>query len=372
MEHTYRNRTPAYLILADGTIYNGWNLGVQGTTIGEVVFNTSMTGYQETLTDPGYFGQIVTQTFPLIGNYGVNDKDEESAETWLSGYIIREWCFQPSNFRSQGDLGEYLTEHNIVGIYDIDTRALTRKIRNEGVMNGAITTDFPDDFHGFLDRIKAFRQADAVPTVSQKEVTSYKVDDPVCKVVLMDYGFRRNLLKSLTNRGCDVYVVPHDTTVEQIKKIAPDGIMLSSGPGNPKDNPSDIANLRKILDETDLPVLGVSLGHQMMALAYGGETEKLKYGHRGSNHPVRDLEKDMVYVTTQNNGFVVKGDSIAPSVGKISHINVNDGTCEGIVYSRPGTVAVQFHPNGSLEKNDTQYIFDNFVNSMIEYKGGKK
>ena len=371
MEHTYRNRRPAYLIIADGTIYNGWNLGVEGTAIGEVVFTTSMTGYQETLTDPGYYGQIVTQTFPLIGNYGVNDKDDESREAWLSGYIIREWCFQPSNFRSQGDLGEYLTNNNIVGIYDIDTRALTRKIRDEGVMNGAITTDFPDDFHGFLDRIKAYKVADAIQTVTSKEITSYKVDDPVCKVVLMDYGYRQNILRSMTNRGCDVYVVPANTTLEQIKSINPDGVLLSSGPGDPADNPSLISNLRRVLDETELPVMGISLGHQFMALAYGGTVSKLKYGHRGANQPVRDLEKNRVFVTTQNNGFVVNSDSIAPSVGSISHVNINDDSCEGIIYTRPDTFSVQFHPNGSMGTNDTQYVFDNFIESMVNYSKSK-
>ena len=369
--NTYRNRITAYLILADGTIYNGWNLGAQGTTIGEVVFTTGMTGYQETLTDPSYYGQIVTQTFPLIGNYGVNDKDKESSKVWLSGYIIREWCFQPSNFRSEGDLGEYLTKAGIVGIYDIDTRALTRKIREAGVMNGAITTDFPEDFHAFLDRIRKFSIVDAVETVSYKDPMSFRVDDPVCKVVLMDYGYKKNILRSLNGRGCDVYVMPHDTTLEQIKKIDPDGIMLSNGPGDPTDNPVVIKNLRQILDETSLPILGICLGHQLMALAYGGQTEKLKYGHRGANQPVYDTNKNRVFVTTQNHGYAVLGDSIAPSVGKVSHYNANDHSCEGIIYTRPDTFTVQFHPEACAGPHDTQYLFDNFVSNMVRYRQEK-
>jgi len=369
---TYRNRRPAYLILSDGTIFNGWNLGAEGTTIGEVVFATGMTGYQETLTDPGYYGQIVTQTFPLIGNYGVNDKDRESSKVWLSGYIIREWCFQPSNFRSEGDLGEYLTNAGIVGIYDIDTRALTRKLRESGVMNGAITTDFPEDFHSFLERIKNFKIVDAVEAVSFDEPKSYRVDDPVCKVVLMDYGYKKNVRRSLTNRRCDVYVMPYDSTLEQIEQIDPDGILLSNGPGDPKDNPVVIRNLRRILDETSLPVTGVGLGHELMALAYGGDTEKLKYGHHGANQPVMDVAKGRVFATAQNHGHAVVPDSIAPSVGKVSHYNVNDHSCEGIVYTRPDTFAMQFHPDDCAGPNDTQYLLDNFVSNMIRYRQEKE
>jgi carbamoyl-phosphate synthase small subunit len=238
-------------------------------------------------------------------------------------------------------------------------------------MNGAITTDFPEDFHAFLDRIRKFTIVDAVETVSYKDPMSFRVDDPVCKVVLMDYGYKKNILRSLNSRGCDVYVMPHDTDLETIKKIDPDGIMLSNGPGDPTDNPVVIKNLREILDKTSLPILGICLGHQLMALADGGETVKLKYGHRGANQPVYDTNKNRVFVTTQNHGFAVLSDSIAPSVGKVSHYNANDHSCEGIVYSRPDTFTVQFHPEACAGPHDTQYLFDNFVSNMVRYKQEK-
>jgi carbamoyl-phosphate synthase small subunit len=238
-------------------------------------------------------------------------------------------------------------------------------------MNGAITTDFPEDFHAFLDRIRKFSIVDAVETVSYKDPMSFRVDDPVCKVVLMDYGYKKNILRSLNSRGCDVYVMPHDTDLETINKIDPDGIMLSNGPGDPADNPVVIKNLREILDKTSLPILGICLGHQLMALAYGGRTEKLKYGHRGANQPVYDTNKNRVFVTTQNHGFAVLSDSIAPSVGKVSHYNVNDHSCEGIIYTRPDTFTVQFHPEACAGPHDTQYLFDNFVSNMVRYKQEK-
>ena len=218
MEKAYKEIRPAYLILADGTVFKGRNMGVAGTTIGEVVFTTGMTGYQETLTDPSYYGQLVTQTFPLIGNYGINSEDKESSRVWVSGYIVREVCFEPSNFRSEKTLEEYLEENEIIGIYDIDTRALTKKIRETGVMNGAITTEWPEDMDALLEEIRAFTIKDAVASVSYDEPMMFKVDDPVCKVVLLDYGYKKNILRSLNQRGCDVKVMPHDTTLEQIKK----------------------------------------------------------------------------------------------------------------------------------------------------------
>ncbi|MGI6736483.1 MAG: carbamoyl phosphate synthase small subunit [Anaerovoracaceae bacterium] len=360
--------TRAWLILADGTEFKGWSLGVPGTTIGEVVFTTGMTGYQETLTDPSYYGQIVTQTFPLIGNYGLNAFDPESSRVWLSGYIIREWCFEPSNFRSKTDLGAYLEQQHIVGIYDIDTRALTRRIRESGVMNGAITTEYPKDKEALLEKIRAFRIEEAVQHVSLKQEELYAVDNPIARVVLMDFGYKSNILRSLNQRGCDVVVVPWDTPPEEIIRRRPDGLMLSNGPGDPEDNPQLIANLRTLL-QTDIPILGICLGHQLMALASGGRTAKLKYGHRGANQPVKDVDLDRVFVTSQNHGYAVVSESITADIGRVSHYNVNDGSCEGIVYSRPNTFTVQFHPEAAAGPQDTQYLFDRFIANMT---GGKQ
>lgn len=363
----YREGKRAWLILADGTVYSGFSLGAMGTTIGEVVFTTGMTGYQETLTDPSYYGQIVTQTFPLIGNYGVNTIDPESSRIWLRGYIIREWCYEPSNFRSKSTLGEYLSQNDIVGIYDIDTRALTKKIREYGVMNGAITTHYPEDMDEFLEKIRNFEITDAVKSVSWDSPHYFPADDPKYDVVLFDYGLKRNIARSLNKRGCNVTVVPYDYTLKDIEKLHPDGIMLSNGPGDPAENKQVIENLKEIL-KTDIPVFGICLGHQLMALATGGKTAKLKYGHRGANQPVVDVDLDRVFVTTQNHGYYVVNDSITPDIGKVSHYNANDGSCEGVEYKRPYTFTVQFHPEAAAGPQDTQYLFDRFISNMEEHK----
>lgn len=359
----YHKYEPAWLILEDGTVYEGRSLGSGGTAVGEVVFTTGMTGYQETLTDPSYFGQIVAQTFPLIGNYGVNDTDRESGRVWLKGYIIREWCYEPSNFRSKSTLGEYLEQHNVVGIYDIDTRALTRKIREHGVMNGAVTTEYPDDTGAFLKSLKGFVISDAVRSVSDKKPSFHKAEVSKYHVALMDYGYKNNILRSLNELGCDVTVMPWDSDKAAIEKVDPDGIMLSNGPGDPNENKKIINNLKEIL-KTDLPVLGICLGHQIMALAFGCSTQKLKYGHRGANQPVMDSEKRRIFVTSQNHGFAVIKESVTEDIGKISHYNVNDGSCEGIKYKRPGTFTVQFHPEACAGPHDTRYLFDRFIESM--------
>lgn len=371
VEKAYKDIRPAYLILADGTVFKGRNMGIAGTTIGEVVFTTGMTGYQETLTDPSYYGQLVTQTFPLIGNYGVNSEDKESSRVWVSGYIVREVCFEPSNFRCEETLEQYLEEHEIIGIYDIDTRALTKKIRETGVMNGAITTEWPEDMDALLKEINDFTIKDAVASVSYDDPMTFTIDDPVCKVVLMDYGYKKNILRSLNQRGCEVLVMPHDTTLEQIRKVDPDGIMLSNGPGDPEENKEIIANLKEILEESEYPVLGICLGHQLMALANGAKTEKLKFGHRGGNQPVFDTNKNRIFVTTQNHGYAVVSESITPDIGRVSHYNANDKSCEGVIYNRPATFTVQFHPEACAGPHDTQYLFDNFISNMIKYKGEK-
>lgn len=354
----------AYLMLADGQIFEGTSFGAKGTVIGEVVFTTGLTGYQETLTDPSYYGQIVTQTFPLIGNYGVNHEDNESARSYVSGYIVREWCNAPSNFRMEGNVNDFLAEHNIIGIQNIDTRRLTRIIREVGVMNGVITTeDVYAEKDRLLAQIRAYEIRDAVKNVTNSETITYSNDSPKYKVALFDFGYKRNIRQELVKRGCEVVVVPADTNAETIKTIAPDGIMFSNGPGDPSENVQIIENIKEI-EKFGIPIFGICLGHQLMALANGGRTEKLKYGHRGANQPVIDLESGLTYVTSQNHGYAVVGDSIDPEIGHVSHINANDKTCEGIRYNKINAFTVQFHPEAHGGPLDTAYLFDEFIKTM--------
>lgn len=354
----------AYLMLADGQIFEGRSFGAKGTVIGEVVFTTGLTGYQETLTDPSYYGQIVTQTFPLIGNYGVNHEDNESARSYVSGYIVREWCNAPSNFRMEGNINDFLVEHNIIGIHNIDTRRLTRIIREVGVMNGVITIEnVYDKKDELLAKIKSYEIKNAVKSVTNSETLTYSNDAPKYKVVLFDFGYKRNIRQELVNRGCEVVVVPADTNAETVKAIAPDGIMFSNGPGDPSENTEIIANIREI-EKLGIPIFGICLGHQLMSLANGGRTEKLKYGHRGANQPVIDLESGLTYVTSQNHGYAVVGESINPEIGHISHINANDKTCEGIKYNKINAFTVQFHPEAHGGPLDTAYLFDEFIKTM--------
>ena len=354
----------AYLMLANGQVFEGRSFGAEGTVIGEVVFTTGLTGYQETLTDPSYYGQIVTQTFPLIGNYGVNSQDSESAKSYVSGYIVREWCNQPSNFRCEGNVNDFLVEHNIIGIHNIDTRRLTRLIRETGVMNGVITTEnVYEKKEELLEQIKAYSVKDAVKSVTDSERHIYSADSPKYKVALFDFGYKRNIRQELVKRGCEVVVVPAYTTAEEIKELAPDGIMFSNGPGDPAENTEIIENIREI-QKLGIPIFGICLGHQLMALANGGKTEKLKYGHRGANQPVIDLESGLTYVTSQNHGYAVVGDSIPAEVGHVSHINANDKTCEGIRYTAVNARTVQFHPEAHGGPLDTAYLFDEFVETM--------
>jgi len=356
----------AYLMLADGQIFEGRSCGAKGTVIGEVVFTTGLTGYQETLTDPSYYGQIVTQTFPLIGNYGVNHEDNESSRSYVSGYIVREWCSAPSNFRMEGNVNDFLKEHNIVGIHNIDTRRLTRIIREVGVMNGVITTeDVYAKKDELLEKIKAYEIKDAVKNVTNSETITYSGDSPKYKVALFDFGYKRNIRQELVNRGCEVVVVPADTTAEAVRAMAPDGIMFSNGPGDPSENTEIISNIKEI-EKLGIPIFGICLGHQLMALANGGRTEKLKYGHRGANQPVIDLESGLTYVTSQNHGYAVVGDSIDPEIGKVSHINANDKTCEGIRYNNINAFTVQFHPEAHGGPLDTAYLFDEFISRMVK------
>ncbi|WMJ22415.1 carbamoyl phosphate synthase small subunit [Paludicola sp. MB14-C6] len=353
----------AYLLLANGRMFEGKSIGSKGTTIGEIVFATAMTGYQETLTDPSYYGQIVTQTFPLIGNYGTNSIDVESNNTYLNGYIVRELCELPSNFRCENTLGEFLEKQNVVGIADIDTRCLTRIIREHGVMNGMITTEEIKDIDKALEQINAFTIKDAVKTVSCKEKSYHKVENATKEVVLFDFGYKYNILRKLNNLGCNVTVVPYNTTAEEVKAMNPDGIMLSNGPGDPAENIEVIENLKDII-KLQIPIFGICLGHQLMALANNAKTHKLKYGHRGANQPVIDLKVDRTYVTSQNHGYAVESDSIDSTVGTVSHINANDKTCEGVSYFNTKAFTVQFHPEACGGPLDTSYLFDRFINLM--------
>lgn len=359
------NQSPkAYLMLADGQIFEGRSFGAKGTVIGEVVFTTGLTGFQETLTDPSYYGQIVTQTFPLIGNYGVNHEDNESSRSYVSGYIVREWCNAPSNFRCEGNVNDFLEQHNIIGINNIDTRRLTRIIRETGVMNGVITTeDVYSKKDELLEQIRAFSVKNAVKSVTNSETITYPAENKKFRVVLFDFGYKRNIRQALIKRGCEVIVVPADTTAETVKEIAPDGIMFSNGPGDPAENVEIIENIKEI-EKLGIPIFGICLGHQLMALANGGKTEKLKYGHRGANQPVIDLKSGLTYVTSQNHGYAVVGDSISPEIGKVSHINANDKTCEGIRYTAVNAFTVQFHPEAHGGPLDTDYLFDEFVKNM--------
>ncbi|MDE5564918.1 MAG: carbamoyl phosphate synthase small subunit [Oscillospiraceae bacterium] len=363
--------TPAYLVLADGQVFQGKSFGASGTVIGEVVFTTGMTGYQETLTDPSYYGQIVTQTFPLIGNYGVNSADFESTRSYVSGYIVREWCNAPSNFRSEDTIDSFLKTHNIIGLYDIDTRRLTRALREAGVMNGAITTENPENcMPELLEKIRAYAVTEAVKNVTGAETHTYTPEEIKYRVVLFDFGYKRYIRQSLVNRGCEVIVVPADTTAEQVAALAPDGIMLSNGPGDPAENTQIIENLREIAN-LGIPMFGICLGHQLMALSMGARTEKLKYGHRGANQPVIDLASGKTYVTSQNHGYAVVGESLDPTVGEVSHINANDKTCEGVRYTSVNAFTVQFHPEAHGGPLDTAYLFDEFTSRMDAYKEGK-
>ncbi len=357
----------AWLILADGTVFEGSSIGATGSTIGETVFTTGMTGYLETLTDPSYYGQIVTQTFPLIGNYGDIPLDYESKKSWVRGYIVRELCDQPSNFRCEGDLNNFLKAQNIVGICGIDTRALTKRLRESGVMNGMIISGVekcPDVTPALLEEIKAYKIEQAVETVTCKDKNVVSTGSTTgAHVVLWDFGAKANIQRELEKRGCKVTVLPCTATADEILSLKPDGLMLSNGPGDPADNTGIIEEIRKLCDTGTLPIFGICLGHQMLALARGCKTSKLKYGHRGGNHPCKDTETNRVYITSQNHGYAVENTSL-PACAKMSFFNVNDGTVEGITYTDIPAFSVQFHPEACGGPHDTNFLFDRFISLL--------
>ncbi len=395
--------TKACLVLANGLVFEGRAFGAEGIIIGETVFTTGMNGYLETLTDPSYYGQIVTQTFPLIGNYGDIKKDYESSKCNLRGYIVRQWCEEPSNFRCGGDIDSYLKSQNIIGLYDIDTRKLTKILREVGVMNGMlISGNSKDALEAFealkdekkkvslLEKIKSYKIEKAVESVTGSatgveepadvvfsESAKYrfvpvtadgtKINDEQeamkagkgKKVVLWDFGAKANIRRELLKRGLEVVTVPCTYTAEQIMALNPDGVMLSNGPGDPAENVGIIAEIKKLL-KTGIPIFGICLGHQLLALANGAQTMKLKYGHRGANQPVKYTKTGRVYITSQNHGYAVKNDCL-PEGTVQSFVNTNDGTCEGLTYTKIPAFSVQFHPEACSGPLDANFLFDEFV-----------
>lgn len=372
---------PALLVLADGTAYRGWSFGARTTVVGEVVFNTGMTGYQEVLTDPSYSGQIVTFTYPELGNTGVNLEDEESSRPHIRAAIARNVCDRPSNWRSSQSLPDYLKQYNIPGIYGIDTRALTRKIRTVGAINGGISTSILDPAE-LLEQVQDAPSMDGLNLV--REVTTREVYEwseatdsvwefsPTVKpangemwtVVAIDFGIKRNILRRLASYGCRVIVVPADTTPEEILKYNPDGIFLSNGPGDPSAVTEGIETAKALL-KSDKPVFGICMGHQILGLSLGAETFKLKFGHRGLNHPAGLTQQ--VEITSQNHGFAIDPDSLVPEV-EITHLNLNDRTVAGLKHKTLPLFSVQYHPEASPGPHDADYLFDRFVQSMREHQ----
>lgn len=398
----------AYLILENGRVFEGKSFGAEGVVIGETVFTTGMNGYLETLTDPSYYGQIVTQTFPLVGNYGVIPKDFESGKIHVKAYIVRSWCENPSNFRCGGDLDAWLKSQNIIGLYDIDTRALTKVLRESGVMNGMIVSGEDDQAKSILkalkksdekqkilNQIKSYVIKDAVASVTGsateieedaktifKESAEYRFvpvksdgtkiyDSKLAmkngkgkKVVLWDFGAKANIRRELLKRGLKVITVDSKSSAKEILALNPDGIMLSNGPGDPKENITIISEIKKLV-KAKVPIFGICLGHQLLALANGADTEKLKYGHRGPNQPVKDLRTGRVFISTQNHGYAVKNETL-PKGAQLSFINTNDGTCEGVTYTKSPAFSVQFHPEACAGPLDTSFLFDDFVKLINE------
>lgn len=355
----------AFLILEDGTVFTGKSIGSTREVISEIVFNTSMMGYLEILTDPSYAGQGVCMTYPLIGNYGVCYEDMESDRPWAEAFIVHELSRMPSNFRSEDTIQNFLEKYDIPGIEGIDTRALTKILRNKGTMNGMITTNENYNLDEVLPKIKEYKVTGVVEKVTCKEKKVFPGEG--YDIALIDLGAKNNIAQSLNRRGCNVTVYPATTPAEEVIAANPDGIMLSNGPGDPKECVYQIEQIRKVYD-SNIPVFAICLGHQLMALATGADTKKMKYGHRGGNHPVKDLKTGRVYISSQNHGYMVDADSVNPEVAEIAFVNVNDKTLEGLKYINKPVFTVQFHPEACPGPGDSDRLFNEFVRIM----GGEK
>lgn len=360
----------AYLALEDGTVFAGRSFAGSGEAHGEVVFNTSMTGYQEILTDPSYKGQIITMTYPLIGNYGVNSEDVESRAVHASAFVVKEYQPVPSNWRSEMSLADYLEKHNIIGLEGIDTRALTKHLRVKGAMKGVIHT-------GETDAAELVRKARVSPGLVGRDLVrevscaapfrwEISPEKPVFKVAAFDFGVKFNILNMLARHGCDVTVVPATTSAAEVRALKPDGVLLSNGPGDPEPVTYAINTIRDLMGE--LPMFGICLGQQLLGLALGGKTFKLKFGHRGANHPVKNLLTGKVEITSQNHGFCVDLDSIKDHDVEITHMNLNDGTLEGMRHKRLPLFSVQYHPEASPGPHDADYLFTEFLEMMKNFK----
>lgn len=357
----------ARLILEDGTVCVGKAIGATSESIGEVVFNTGLTGYQEVISDPSYCGQIVVMTYPLVGNYGINRDDFESVRPFIHGFVVREHCDVPSNWRNSKTLDELLKMYDIPGIAGVDTRMLTRKIRHFGTLRGVITTsDAPaEELIATLKNSKLM--IDQVSRVSTKSVFSSPGNGH--RIVLVDFGSKSGILRELTKRGCDVVVVPYNTTAEEIRRIEPDGIMLSNGPGDPKDVPEAIQMIKDILGE--YPMFGICLGHQLLSLAKGADTQKMKFGHRGGNQPVKELTTGRTYITSQNHGYAVTPESVAGTGLEVTHVSLNDDTIEGVRDVANRAFSVQYHPEAAPGPYDSGYLFDQFLDMIAKAKEAK-
>lgn len=351
----------AYLILEDGSVYEGENVGALREAVSEIVFNTSMTGYLEVMTDPSYAGQAVVMTYPLIGNYGICYEDMESYRPWIDGLIVRELSEVASNFRNEDSIQNFLIKNNIPCICGIDTHDLTKRLREHGTMNGFITVDSFFVVEKILQRIKEYSVKGVVKRTSTKE--TYSLPGKGKRVVLIDFGAKKNIARQLQKRGCEVIVVPCDTKAKEILKLKPDGIMLSNGPGDPKENVDIIKEIKKLYD-TDIPIFAICLGHQLMALATGANTYKLRYGHRGGNHPVKDLETGRTYISSQNHGYAVDESTLDKNICVPAFVNVNDGTNEGLRYINKKIFTVQYHPEACPGPRDSSYLFDKFIKMM--------